>query len=117
MAPSNTLGIRSSTAFDWLATKPRLQQAFNVVMTMSRTVRSQRWFDFFPVEDKLRLASTSDTVLVDIGGGIGHDLIAFKQQYPSLPGKLILQEIPVVIDSIKDLPAGIDATKHDFFVP
>lgn len=117
MAPSNTLRIRSSTAFDWLATKPRLQQAFNVVMTMSRTMRSQRWFDFFPAEDKLRVASTSDTVLVDIGGGVGHDLIAFKQQCPSLPGKLILQEIPVVIDSIKDLPARIDATKHDFFVP
>jgi hypothetical protein len=55
--------------------------------------------------------------LVDIGGGVGRDLIAFKQQYPSLLGKLILQEILVVIDSIKDLPAGIDATKHDFFVP
>lgn len=29
----------------------------------------------------------------------------------------MVQDIPVVIDSIKELPEGITATKHDFFKP
>src|SRR5271154_1582894 len=75
----------------------------------------QSVFKSTPLSGNYISKSPLDTVLVDIGGGVGHDLIAFKQQYPSLPGKRILQEIPVVIESIKGLPAGIDATKHDFF--
>ena len=86
-------------------------------MGISRTGREQRWFDFFPVKPKLRAESASAPLLVDIGGGVGHDLIAFKQQDPTLSGELIVQDIPVVIDSIKELPNGIKAMKHDFFAP
>jgi hypothetical protein len=85
-------------------------------MGMSRTGRTQRWFDFFPVEEKLRVESPSAPLLVDVGGGLGHDLIALRQHHPNLPGKLILQDIPVVIDSIQEpLPGDIQAMKHDFF--
>lgn len=52
---------------------------------------------------------------MDVGGGTGHDLISFKKRFPNLAGTLITQDIPTVIDDIKDLPAGIVAMKHDFF--
>jgi len=78
---------------------------------------SQPWFGFFPVEDKLRIGSSSDPLLIDVGGGLGHDLIAFQLKNPNLPGKLIVQDLPAVIDSIKDLPSGIEAMKYDFFKP
>src|SRR5258706_168577 len=101
--------------FDWIATQPKLQHAFNVVMGMTRPGRSNRWFEVFPASLKLHVQSPSDVLIVDIGGGVGHDLISFKEKYLDLPGMLILQEISVVIDSIANLPAGIQAMKHDFF--
>ena len=44
-------------------------------------------------------------------------MIAFKQKFPNLCGKLILQDLPVVIDDVKGLPSGIEAMKHDFLKP
>lgn len=87
-------------------------------MTMPRgSPNDQKWFDYYPVASKLQVASPSDVLLVDIGGGVGHDLIAFQKRYPDLPGQYIVQDIPVVIDSITSLPTGISAQKHDFFSP
>ena len=76
---------------------------------------AQKWFEYFPVSSKLNVASPDDTLLVDIGGGVGHDLIALKNANPDLQGKMIVQDIPVVIDSINNLPSGIQAMKHNFF--
>ena len=60
-------------------------------------------------------AAGSEPLLVDVGGRLGHDLIAFKQKFPHLHGKLIVQDLPVVIDDVKDLSPGIEAMRHDFF--
>jgi hypothetical protein len=102
--------------FEWLKSNPKHQQAFNTLMTIGRMNRGEEWFDFYPVEEKLQVAG-SKMLLIDIGGGLGHDLIAFKQRYPQLPGKLMVQDLPIVIDDVKDLPPGIEAMKHDFFAP
>ena len=77
-------------SFDLMATEPKLQHAFNTIMTIARTNRGQEWYEFFPVEAKLRVESDSTPVLIDIGGGVGHEIIAFKKQHPSLPGELII---------------------------
>ena len=104
-------------AFDYIATKPRHQQAFSDTMKLASKKRGLQWFDYFPVETKLRVQSPSDPLLVDIGGSLGHDLAAFKQKHPTIPGKLILQDLSVVIDQVQDLPSGIEAMRHDFFAP
>jgi len=103
--------------FDWLATQPEKQQRFNLVMSLSALLRGQPWFEYFPVLSKLSVELPSDILLIDVGGGVGHELIALKKHYPTLTGKLIVQEIPAVVDSIANLPAGIEAMKHDFFAP
>jgi len=101
--------------FDFLASKPYYQQAFNTVMTISHRRRGQNWFNFFPVEEKLRVQNPTDVVLVDVGGSQGADLIAFKDKYPDIPGKLILQDLPIVVAEAKNIPAGIEAQGYDFF--
>lgn len=53
-------------------------------------------------------------LLVDIGGGYGHDLIEFQTKYPDPPGRLILQDLPRVLDKINDLPEGIELVPYDF---
>lgn len=79
----------------------------------------RRWFDHIPVTSKLQVHSPSDVLVVDVGGGVGHDLIAFKEKHPELQGKLIVQDIATVIDGIApgSLPEGIEAMKYDFFTP
>ena len=90
-------------------------------MGISRTRSGRHWSESLPAESKLRVSSDQDTMLVDVGGGIGHDLIAFRKVHPSssLPGKLVVQDIPAVIDTIdpSTLPSDIQAMKHDFFSP
>ena len=104
--------------FDWLKQNPKQQAAFNSVVGVSRAWNGE-WFDYFPVEDKFSKDQTSsaNALLIDIGGGHGHDLMAFKAKYPNLPGRFILQELPEVIDYIKDPAPGIEAMKYDFFMP
>ena len=101
--------------FDWVQTKPKLQQAFNTVMAISRLNKGPDWFDFYPVGDKITVDDPSRVRLVDIGGGLGHDLIAFKDQHPHSSGRLILQDLPSVIDAVGSSAPGIEAMGYDFF--
>lgn len=72
---------------------------------------------FFPVQtDLIDGADTASDApfLVDIGGSVGHDLAEFQRYYPVHPGKLILQDLPVVIGQITDLDSRIERMEHDF---
>ncbi|KAF7900546.1 uncharacterized protein EAF01_007848 [Botrytis porri] len=105
--------------FDWMATQPRIQHAFNTVMTIPRTTGRAAWYEYFPVAEKLKVETPSDRLIVDIGGGIGHDSVRFKEVHPKLQGKLIIEDIPVVVSSVAQgsLPDGIEAQSYDFFKP
>jgi len=76
--------------------------------------------NFFPVQE--RLIDGADTApdspfIVDIGGSVGHDLVEFKTLNPSHPGKLILEDLPVVIGQIVDLDSSIVRVGYDFHTP
>lgn len=74
--------------------------------------------DFFPVQEKLLNGfdqSEDATLLVDIGGSFGHDIGEFRRKFPDAPGRLVLQDLPVVIDQITKLDEKIERTKYDFF--
>ena len=103
--------------FEWLKTKPRYQQAFNTVIGITHLRKGAEWYTYYPVEKKLKVASDSDPVLVDIGGGLGHNLLALKEKIPSLRGMLMLQDLPIVIENVKTLPQGCEALAYDFFQP
>ena len=86
-------------------------------MATWRSRSGPQWFDIFPVTEKFTLSDPSAPLLVDVGGGVGHNLVAFKQRHPNVLGKLIVQDIPVVVKNAKDLPTGVEAVVHDFFMP
>ncbi|KAB8214989.1 S-adenosyl-L-methionine-dependent methyltransferase [Aspergillus novoparasiticus] len=103
--------------FEWLAQHPEEQHAFNTVMeTGNRAVEGEQWYDFYPWEE--RLASEADRVLlVDIGGGKGHDLARFKEKR-NPAGRLILQDLSEVIQDIQTpLAQGIEAQSYSMFDP
>ncbi|CAG8892072.1 unnamed protein product [Penicillium egyptiacum] len=79
-----------------------------------------RWMDpgFYPVQEQLIAGVTiseDDVLLVDVAGSFGHDLSDFRRKWPGLPGRLVLQDLPEVMVSVKDLHPSIEVTSHDFF--
>jgi hypothetical protein len=104
--------------FEWLASNQQQQTLFNSYMASRREGRPM-WFNTYPVERLLGHAVPfEDTVfLVDIGGNQGHDLSKFRRQYGHLPGKLILQDLPSVIEGVPSRDAGVEVMGYNFLDP
>ena len=104
--------------FEWLGEHPETATSFNNQMS-GYSLSSARWSDpgCVPVKDVLAAPdSKKGVLLVDVGGGRGHDIALFKKQHPDLPGRLILQDLPSVVEGIgSDLSAGVEVVGHDFF--
>jgi hypothetical protein len=74
----------------------------------------------YPFMTELGVGSHLDpdsVTLVDIGGGRGQFIEALTDANPTLPGRLILQDLPAVIDSLEKSSLGFEAMVHDFFTP
>ena len=105
--------------FSWLCDHPAALTRFNDFMEGQRANRVH-WGDWFPVQERVLAGADSDperALVVDIGGGRGHDLMLFQKRFPDAPGKLVLEDLPSVIDeAASDLNAcGIQGVKYDFF--
>ena len=85
------------------------------------------WYDpgFYPVAERLihgfDSTSSSDVLLVDVGGGRGHDVSFFVSQHPTHPGRVVLQDrepvIAGVLESTDAASRPFEAQAHDFFTP
>ncbi|EMR61870.1 putative o- protein [Eutypa lata UCREL1] len=105
--------------FPWLVKDPPMMGNFNAFMSGQRADRKQ-WFDFFDIGDILLKGASTDpeaTLLIDVAGGEGHDVAAFHARYPDAPGRLVLQDLPPVIDSIQELVPKVERQKYNFFTP
>lgn len=71
-----------------------------------------------PVQEILGATASSENdavLLVDVGGGMGRDILGFHQQFPGIPGRLVLQDLPAVVADAKNLPRAVEPTAPDFF--
>lgn len=100
--------------FEYMSSKPYYQNAFDTVMAAPYRRDEESWFNFFPVEEKLRVNGPSEVLLVDVGGGRGKDLQAFHKRFPDLPGRLILQDLGHVT-ATADVTNEIENQAHSFF--
>ncbi|KAF1921223.1 S-adenosyl-L-methionine-dependent methyltransferase [Ampelomyces quisqualis] len=104
--------------WDWLAQRPDYQHASNIIMGLQRRAPNKEWYYLYPIEQRFNACSPSDLLVVDIGGGLGQEIIGLKQAHPQLKGRLILEDRPNVVDAAKEkLPPGIEIVGHDFFQP
>lgn len=109
----------SLESFALWQSKPATLDNFNTLMEGVRADKPS-WVEWFPIQDTIFAGSdpaSEAPILVDIGGARGHDLIAFDKRFPQSPGKLVLEDLPAVIDDIRSLDPKIKRVKHDFFQP
>jgi hypothetical protein len=109
--------------FEYLQSMPPLFQDFNLFMGNTMGAR-EYWHDWYDVQGRLLSgfeSSAGPTLLVDIGGGKGHDLVAFDSTFSkgdkSYDGQLVLQDLPQVLDDVAEdqLSSKIQKMTHDFF--
>ncbi|KAK4222581.1 S-adenosyl-L-methionine-dependent methyltransferase [Podospora fimiseda] len=103
--------------FEWLMAHPPAGECFNLHMGGYAHGRP-RWFGpgFYPVQERLLEGydSTSSALLVDIGGGLGHDANGFLATIPEVSAHVVVQDLEPVISQIKDLDSRIEPAVYDF---
>ncbi|KAI1747698.1 putative O-methyltransferase [Xylaria castorea] len=101
------------SAFQLYSSMPGILKDFNMFMGNTMGARSY-WINWYPVHERLLNGSVQELpLLVDVGGGKGHDLLAFHEKYPAR-GRLVLQDLVAVTDSIQDINP-IELMAYDFF--
>lgn len=108
----------TNNMFEHLMANPPYGPQFNNHMGGYRQGRPS-WMDagFYPVQERLIDgfdASDNGAMLVDIGGGLGHDIDEFRRKYPDAPGRLVLQDLEPVIGQIVELDSKIERMPYDF---
>ncbi|OGM44713.1 O-methyltransferase [Aspergillus bombycis] len=104
--------------FEWLIATPPHLQHFDSFMSAYRAGKAD-WHDFYPVTERMIAgfdSSVSDVLLVDVGGGRGHDVATFAGHYTSHPGRIVLQDRePVIASPIKGARAYfLHSILHDW---
>lgn len=119
-------GIAGTSTFDhWVQQEP--EQLSRLSAFMSRVQKDRpHWTEWFP-SDVLFPPSSKNSpdrvFMVDVGGGLGHDLLAFVEKYQNPDLRFELQELPSIIqqakkeisDSQRELDPRISMSVHDFF--
>jgi demethylsterigmatocystin 6-O-methyltransferase len=103
------------TPFEWMKQDGEQMKALGHIMVLDSV---DSWVTSYPVEqtvDNFKPADDS-ALLVDIGGGFGQHSIAFKNKFPHLPGRIIVQDVPSTLAHAPMID-GIEFQVHDFFTP
>jgi hypothetical protein len=108
-----------SSFFDYLA-KPeneRVAQAFNETMALQKSGEETTFVESYPATERLSISDPSRVLFVDVGGGVGHQLLKFRSRFTTLPGRLVLEDLANVVSAAVDLPQDVEKVGHDFFTP
>ena len=84
-------------------------------MTAQR-VETSNFLHIYPMGEQTRHFNGARPLLVDIGGGVGHQCRALKAAYPDIPGRVILQDLAPTLEHALSI-SGVETMTHDFFKP
>lgn len=99
--------------FEWMKLHPEQMKSLGHAMAIQR---EGHWIDSYPVPAEVGnfTPGTESALLVDIGGGFGQQSIAFKEKFPELKGRVVVQDIPETLNSAPK-NAAVEFQVHDFF--
>lgn len=94
-----------------------MSTAFNETMALQKTGEEETFVSSYPVAERLSNDDTERVLFVDVGGGVGHQLVKFQKRAKELKGKFVVEDLPAVLEEAKDLPGDFVKVGHDFFQP
>ncbi|KAK7979921.1 nitrogen metabolite repression-(nmr)-responsible protein [Apiospora arundinis] len=101
--------------YTWMETHPASQAAFHRFME-AQFSSLPTWLDVFDFKSELgSAAGPTDVMIVDVGGGNGSQCAGLKKAWPDMPGKMILQDKPQVLERALDIE-GMEKMGHDFMI-
>jgi demethylsterigmatocystin 6-O-methyltransferase len=102
--------------FEYLQKDPEQMKALGHIMVLDAV---QSWSTSYPVEKELQgfTPSNESALLVDVGGGFGQHAVLFKEKFPHLEGRIVVQDLPSTLQHLPAKPAGIEFEEYDFFTP
>lgn len=120
------------TMFEYIGTSAKLTSDFNDAMECHSRYNLTPWIDIYPTETIIEGAKEGRPLVVDVGGGKGHDLKKFLARHRGqvAPGGLVLEDLPEILkdvvvndnnddddDNDPSSPGPIRVVPHDFFTP
>lgn len=114
----------SLPSFDYWAQDAEISNTYNTYMTASLGNRKS-WVDWFPIQQQYLQNRNATGIkkapngvfMVDVAGDWGHHIDELSKRFPDIDGRLILQDLPAVIDDIDSLDARVEKMKIDMFEP
>lgn len=108
----------NNTDLDWFPYYSQRPEQLSYFQKLMSVPRDGDWLDVVPIAQEAAAVSDNNdrALFVDIGGSIGHQSIRLRNKYPTLPGRIIVQDLP---ETVKVAPAakGVEFMAHDFFQP
>ena len=103
--------------FEYLMRHPEMKEAFDNYMRARKGDIQSSWVDLYPVTNLLPgdSATSTEVTLVDVSGGTGEDLLAFRNRCSEQCGRLVLEELPETLQRVEDLPADVEKVEYNFF--
>ncbi|PSN67179.1 S-adenosyl-L-methionine-dependent methyltransferase [Corynespora cassiicola Philippines] len=101
--------------FEWMKRHPEQMKALGHGMKLQRPTH---WTDSYPIVEEVGsfAPDPESALLVDVGGGFGQQSAIFKNKYSSLPGRVVVQDLPQTLNIAPSIE-GIEFQAHDFFTP
>ena len=102
--------------FVWFNQRPERLDVANTFMEGQRDGRNS-WFEYYPFQESVaaKVHNQDDVLIVDVGGGRGHELHALKSAFPDARGRMVVQDLSETIEGISSLAPGIEAMIFNFF--
>ena len=101
--------------WEYFEDHPERGKSFNTFMEGQREGRNS-WLDIYPAKERLIdgiKVDESEVLLVDVGGGRGHEVQDFRDRIGTKFGRLVLEDLPEVIEGVH--PESIEPVPYDFY--
>jgi demethylsterigmatocystin 6-O-methyltransferase len=99
---------------DWFPYYKQHPEQLSYFQKLMSVPRDGDWLDVVPFAEEAADVRPDRALFVDIGGNIGHQSKRLRSKYPTLPGRVIVQDLPETVHVATPAP-GVEFMAHDFF--
>lgn len=100
--------------------RPTIADTFNTWQAgKHKTGAVKKWVEWFPVQQEVLDGAKDDAMavtIVDVGGGRGRNVMAFRKKSPDAPSRFIFEDLKHTVDSVAS-SGDMEGLAYDFFTP